>query len=869
MRWLRRKERENDPERELRSDLDLEKEEQQGNGVSVEDARWAAIRALGNTTRLKEEVREMWGWTFLDRLKQDIIYATRVLRKNPGFTATAVLSLALGIGANTAIFSIVNAVLLQPLPYRQSDRLVMLWEQDRKGGQNFVSPANFRDWREQNRSFDRVAAFLHTTFTITGGDRPERVAGELVSWDLMPLLGVAPALGRGFVLEDERQIPYTSVILSDGLWRRRFGGDPAVIGKTLESNGRKLTIVGVVPGGFDFPSGLIRTPPEIWVPLARPAQEWTVRGFHYLRVVGRLRDGITLPAAASEMAAIQTSIAAKDKDAFPAIRVVNLANEVVGDVKTPLLVIFAAVSFVLLIACVNVANLILARSSARQREFAVRLALGAGRARVIRQLSTESLLLGILGGAVGISVGVVMTKALVAVAPANVPRLAGVQMDSHVLLFALSISMLTGLLSGLVPAFTFSVRRLGEQLKAGGRGAGQAAGGRLRSVLVVSEIAIAIVLVAGAGLMVQSLYHLEQVRPGFRTDNILSFFVTIPQVRYPAARQAAFFAELMGRIRTIPGVESVGATTALPLSGTEEDYSFEIEGRSRREGQPMMGAHYRVVTPEYFLTLGIPVLRGRVFGERDSADSVPAVVINEALARRYFPSDDPLVKHIFIGNGRHPVAAGSEVIGIVKDVSHSSLAARPMPEMYECYSQAPQPGMTLTVRSASDPRTVLPAIRRELGLLDRDVPLSKVLTMADLMGESLAPSRFRGALLGAFALFAMILAALGVYGVMAYTLSRRTSEIGIRVALGARPGQVLELMIGRALRLSLIGVAIGVIAALWLTRFLKELLFEVGPADARTFAMAALILTVAAMAAAYIPARRAMKVDPMAALRHE
>ncbi len=324
----------------------------------------------------------------------------------------------------------------------------------------------------------------------------------------------------------------------------------------------------------------------------------------------------------------------------------------------------------------------------------------------------------------------------------------------------------------------------------------------------------------------------------------------------------------MDRIRTVPGVESVGATTALPLSGTEEDHSFEIEGRSGSEGHSMMGAHYRVVTPEYFLTLGIPVLRGRVFSERDRADSVPAVVINEALARRYFPSDDPLGKHIVIGNGRRPVAA-SEVIGVVKDVNHSSLAAKPMPEMYECYLQAPQLGMTLTVRSATDPRSVLPAIRRELASLDRDVPLSKVLTMADLMGESLAPSRFRSTLLGAFALFATILAALGVYGVMAYTLSRRTSEIGIRVALGARPGQVLELMIGRALRLSLTGVAVGLIAALWLTRFLKELLFAVGAADARTFAVAALILTATAMAAAYIPARRAMKVDPMTALRHD
>jgi len=871
MPWPRRKfrDRERDLDRELGADLELETAAQQADGLSPEEALYAARRALGNATLIKEDTRDMWGWNWFERLKQDIAYAFRGMHRSPGFTVTAVLSLALGIGANTAIFSIVNAVLLRPLPYRQPDRLVMLWEQGAKGDQNFVAPADFQDWRAQSRSFDRMAAFIHTTFSITGGDRPERVAGELISPELFPLLGVAPALGRGFVAADERQVPYTTVILSHGLWQRRFAGDPAAIGKTLESNGRKLTIVGVMPEGFDFPSGLIRTPPEIWLPLSRPPQEWTVRGFHYLRVIGRLRDGVTLPAAASEITAIQNHIAAENpgEAPFASVRAVRLANEISGDVRTPLLVIFAAVFFVLLIACVNVANLVLARSSARQREFAVRLALGAGRARLVRQLSTETLLLGVLGGALGVALAAAMTKAIVAIAPADVPRLAGVRMDSEVLLFTLAVSLLAGVLSGLAPALGFSARRVSEQLKAGGRGAGQAAGGRLRSVLVASEIALAIVLVAGAGLMAQSLYRLEQVHPGFRTENILSFFVAVPEVRYSAARQPVFFGDLMDRIRTIPGVESVGATTALPLSGTDDAYTFEIEGRPRLAGQPMMGAHYRVVTPDYFPTLGIPLIRGRVFSGRDTAGAVRAVVINETLARQYFAGADPLGQRMTIGNGRN--SGPSEVVGIVKDVNHSSLSAKPTPEMYETYTQAAQSAMTLTVRAAGDPSTLLPPIRRELASLDTNVPLSKVVTMADLMDESLAPSRFRGALIGAFALFAMILAALGVYGVMAYALSRRTSEIGIRVALGARPAQVLNLMIGQALRLSLTGVFIGLVAALWLTRFLKGLLFEVAAADPVTFAAAAVILIATALAASYLPARRAMKVDPMSALRHE
>jgi putative ABC transport system permease protein len=869
MRWPRLKFRERDLDRELRADLELEAAERQADGLSPEEAYYAARRALGNLSLVKEDVREMWGWNTIERLKQDIVYAFRGMRRSPAFALTAVLSLALGIGANTAIFSIVDAVLLRPLPYRQPGRLAMLWEQGAKDDENFVSPADFRDWRAQSRSFESLAALIHTSFSITGGNSPERVAGELISPELFPVLGAAPALGRGFVAADERQVPYVTVILSYGLWQRRFGGDPGAIGKALESNGRKLTIVGVMPKDFDFPSGLIRTPPELWVPLARPPEEWAVRGFHYLRVIGRLREGVPLAAAGSEMSAIQKRIAAQNPEDAPfgAVRVATLANEISGDVRTPLLVVFAAVFFVLLIACVNVANLILARSSARQREFAVRLALGAGRARLIRQLSTESLLLGMLGGGLGIALAAAMTRGIVAMAPANVPRLSGVRMDSQVLLFTLAVSLLAGVLSGIAPAFGFSARRVSEQLQAGGRGASQASGGGLRSVLVASEIALAIVLVAGAGLMAKSLYRLEQVRPGFRTENILSFFVTLPDAKYSAERRPVFFGDLIERIRRIPGVESAGATTALPLSGTDDAYTFEIEGRPRAAGQPMTGAHYRVVSPDYFLTLGIPLLRGRMFSARDTAASVRTAVINDSLARKYFPGEDPVGKRITIGNGRN--TGPSEVIGVIKDVNHFSLAARPTAEMYETYLQTPQSAMTLTVRAAGDPHTLLPAIRRELASLDRDVPLSKVLTMSDLMDDSLAPSRFRGTLLAGFALSAMILAAMGVYGVMAYTLSRRTSEIGIRVALGAQPSQVLELMLGRALRLSVTGVAIGLGAALWLTRFFKGLLFEVAPGDPLTFGAAALILTGAAMAASYIPARRAMKVDPMTALRHE
>ncbi len=876
-KWWRGRRRDDDLDQEIEAHLRMAAGDRMGRGELPGQARHSALREFGNATLVKEMAREVWSWSSLERLQQDFQFGIRTLAKSPGFTAVVVLTLALGIGANTAIFSVVNAVLFQPLPYPQPSRLVMLWEKSSKESAelNFVAPADFRDWKTQSRAFDRLAAFIHTTFTITGGDRPERVAGEVISPELFAILGVSPALGRGFLAEDEQQVPYTRVILSDGIWQRRFGGDPGAVGKTLVSEGRKLTIVGVMPRDFNFPAGLIRTPPEIWVPLARPPKEWTIRDFHYLRVVGRLRAGVSLPAAAAEMKALQSRLSESNPAMDGEVQLNSLQSEMVGDVETPLLVLFGAVAFVLLIACVNVANLMLSRGSARQREFAIRFALGAGRNRIVRQLCTESLVLSVLGGGLGVLLGGWAVRAVVALAPANIPRLASVRVDSEVLLFTLILSLAAGLLSGLSPAMGIASFETGEQLKGGGRGSvGEPARQRLRSMLVVAEIAIAIVLVTGASLMIRSLYRLGQVKPGFRTDKILTFFVSIPDARYhcgsgaPACEsQASFFRDWTARIEAIPGVESVGATTALPLSGTNASYTFVLEGRARVPGQPSMSADYRAVTTGYFHTLGIPLVRGRTFDDRDSAQSAPVVAINEALARRYFPAGDPIGQRIHVGHDRRP--GMSEIVGVVGDVRHLGLAGQPSPEMYEPFEQATGPGLTFAVRASGDPRNLIGAIREALRSIDPNVPVSKVMTMDDLLGDALAPSWFRSVLLGSFAAFALVLAALGIYGVMAYTVNRQIGEIDLRMALGARPEQVLGLIVGRALRLTLAGVIAGSLAALWLTRYLQGLLFGIGTTDGVTFLSTDVILLLVAMAASYLPAWRAARVDPVEALRRE
>jgi putative ABC transport system permease protein len=822
--------------------------------------------------RAHGDIKVTWGWTSLEQVRRDLSYAARTFARTPGFTALVVLTLAFGIGSSTVLFSIVNAVLVRPLPYSQPEEIVTLWESDPKQGSamNLVSPAAFRDWKTRNHVFTQLAAFIHTTFTLTGGDQPERVAGELVSSDFLSVLGAQPALGRGFLPEDEQHVPYTRVLLGHGLWERRFSADPKVVGRTMQVNGRPLTIIGVMPPGFRFPSELIRAAPDIWVPLARPPQEWLIRDFRYLRVVGRLRPGVTFDAAAVEMSALQRSIAMqlRQKDGAD-VRVVSLQREMTGDVETPLLVLLGAVFCLLLIGCVNVANLLLARGSARQREFAIRMALGAGRERVLRQLCVEGLLLALAGGGLGILFVVLTTRDVIALAPASIPRLGETRVDVTVLGFAFIVSLFVGVLAGLAPAVGISGAETSERLKAGGRGAiGESSANRLRGLLVVGEIALALVLLDGAGLMMQSLYRLGRVDPGFRTDHTLTFFVSLPDANYrDGSRRTAFFRDLLEQIRVLRGVESVGGTTALPLSGSNESYSFNVQGRSRSTGEPMLVADYRTITPDYFQALGIPLRGGRFFNERDTADSSPVVIVNEALARKYFATQNPLGQHIHVGHDHRP--GMSEIVGIVGDVKHAGLSAEPVPEMYESYEQMPTSSMTIAVRTFTDPRSLVNGIRSELATLDRNVPPSRVLTIDELVSDTLAPSRFRSVLLGIFAFLAVVLAAVGVYGVMAYSVSRRTREIGIRMALGAGGGSVVWLVMREVMTLAAIGLAIGLPAAWALIRLVETQLFGISATDPVTMLLATVGIGGVAALAGYLPARRATGIDPIRALRWE
>ncbi|HKQ52489.1 MAG TPA: ABC transporter permease [Pyrinomonadaceae bacterium] len=804
-------------------------------------------------------------------LAQDLRYAVRMLIKRPGFTAVAVLTLALGIGANSAIFSVVNAVLLRPLPFAEPDRLVYAEGGDLRDGSKAgsISPPDFLDYREQNHVFERLAAFMPMSFTVTGdGSASERVSAALVSHGFFETLGTMPLPGgRTFLAEEELDGRNTVAILSYGLWQRRYAGDPKIVGKTIAVNGETATIVGVMPQGFEYPREA-----QLWYPIPFKGPETSTRRFHFLRGVGLLKPGVTLAQAQADI----NSIARQLERQYPesntnfSMGLTLLTEWTVGEMRPTLLILLAAVGFVLLIACANVANLSLARGASRAREVAIRSALGASRGRVVRQLLTESVVTALVGGALGLLLAMWGVDLLVSLSPENLPRVKEVTTDWRVLGFTLVVSVLTGVMFGLFPALATSKTNLTETLKEGGRGAAGAGRQRLRGLLVVAEVALSLVLLVGAGLLVKSFLRLSSVDVGFVPTNVLSMQLSLPPTNYSDPRRRAnFYDQLAGRLESLPGVQAAGTVSELPLSGQENDTFFNIEGKPAAAfGSTENDANIRGISPAYFHALGVPLVKGRFFEQRDNMDSPKVVIVNDSFVKRYLPGEEALGKHLIIDYGPEPFKA--EIVGVVGGIRHSSLAqAEPSAEMYVSVLQAPSFRTNLVVRAAGDPVQLTAAIRSEVQALDKDLPIYNVKTMEQHISASAAQPRFRTLLLGIFACVALVLAGIGIYGVISYSVTQRTHEIGLRVALGAQRGDVLRLVVWQGMRMALVGICLGVAGAFVVTRVMSSFLFGVSATDSLTFVGVSLLLAVVSFLACYLPARRATKVDPMVALRYE
>ena len=833
-------------------------------GMNEEEARRAAMLEVGGVEQVKEEVRANRAGFSLDTLFQDLRYGFRSLRKKPGFTATAVIALALGIGANTAIFSVINTVLLRSLGYRDPGSIVMVWERSLRGGraQNSVSPANFLDWKKQSSSFAQIAASWDTRLNLTSGGEPEEIQIQKVSADFFPVLGVQPELGRAFVRAEETPGTEPVVILGHDLWQRRFAGNRAIIGQTVTMSGRNCTVIGVMPAGFYF----LNTQIKAWVPLQLdPTTEWRKSG-RFLRSVARLKPGVTLQQAQAELDGIgkQLEIAYPDYNKGWGVNLVPMHEQIVGDIRPVLLVLLAAVAFVLLIACANVANLLLSRAASRRKELALRAALGADRMRLIRQMLTESMVLAMMGGGFGVLLAYWGIQLLVAFAPGNIPRLQEITIDPRVLAFTFGISLLTGLVFGLVPALQSSRPDLNDALKEGARGS--SSGNRVvRNLFVVAEMALALVLLIGAGLMLRSFSQLHQVKTGFETENVLTMRVQLPNAKYGQPQQRAdFFKRAEERLAALPGVKSVGAISYLPLTGLASSTSFNLATKPLPPSESP-GTEVRPITPGYFTAMGIPLLKGRAFDERDGATS-RVLIINETLARKFFPGQDPIGQQLIVS--WEPQVA-DEIIGIVGDIKETALEQEPNPAVYWPYPREPYPFMNFVIRAAIDPATLSAAAAREIHALDPDQPVADVRTLDQVVAKSIARPRFNALLLAIFAGVALVLASVGIYGVMNYSATQRTQEIGIRMALGAKPGDILRLVVGHGMKLTAAGIVIGVIASLALTRVMSNLLFGVTATDLPTFVGVSAVLTAVALLANYIPARRATRVSPVVALRYE
>jgi putative ABC transport system permease protein len=874
---LRKNRIEQEMEEEMRFHLRMRTRENIERGMRPDEAEREARRRFGNVGHIKDLGRDIKGGGFMDTLLQDLRYGVHMLRTRPGFTLTAVITLALGIGANTAIFSVVNTVLLREMPYHNPDQLVQLWEQKRGSNTLNVSYPNFADWRDESKLFEEMATYAYTGIPLTTGEYPEPVMGMLASGNLFSLLGVNPMLGRAFTQEDDTpDLGNPIIVLSHNLWQRRFGSDANIVGKTIIVSSHRLTVIGVMPPGFEFPlqyqrGGTLLPKVDAWVPLRIDPKSREGRGARHLMVIGRLKPGVTLKQAETELNVVarrlEQEYPSTNKDA--SVKLIELRKQIVGDVRAPLLALFGAVGFVLLIACANVASMLLARSVTRQREMAIRVALGSSSKRIFQQLFTEAMILSLCGGLLGLALATASVKLLIALG--TDPRIAQTRVDGQTLIFTMLVAIITGVIFGVAPALQAANPDLNNLIKensctaSGGRGHH-----RLLNLLVVVEVALAFVLLIGAGVMIKNFLHLQNVNPGFRTENLLTAAVSIMDYNKPE-RISGFYQELLDRLQALPGVLSVGAVNRLPLSGSNFTNSFKIDGVPRAPGEIRI-ADYRAVSSDYFQTMGIPIQQGRVFTNQDHKDAPPVALINNSMARKYFPNLNPIGQRLVINTGIEAAIYGKaiprEIVGVVGDVRHTGLDVEARSEMYVPFQQNPQ-AMMIVMHTAQEPSAMISALRNAIRAIDPNQLAADIKAMDDLRSESIGQRRYTLFLLSVFAVMALTLSFLGVYGLIAYSVTQRSHEIGIRMALGAKPNYIVRMILRQGLKPVMIGMALGIGVVIALNRIVISLLYGVTVSDPATILICTLILIMAGVMACLIPAAKASRLDPVSALRDE